>query len=304
MSVPSTMLVSIMFTFLIVFYSTLIFLISPYYAYAYNSSLLNSNRSQTRLMIIDPTSKLHTYNDKVWKKLYMTWTWDEPCCSLNDTLYHNCMWIVSSFCCIIPVIFFAACCRLSYLISCNPNLKRFGSLLSLTNGNQSIFSFIHWYKCFYIPAVVKLSTSFSEVLLRHITVVSFSINILDAVTCSVEVKLALKLLPLTLMRVAVNGSRLKTSGGVSIAKYEVGWVMSGLRHSRELDSNTRQVNVTRSPGHANWLVLLEFSCTLPTMRAMTKWRQWIYFLGKHGWVYVKYLTTSNFIDHIILGIHL
>ena len=258
-------------------------------------------------MIIDPTSKLHTYNDKVWKKSIL-YTWHGPGMSHVVHWVTHCatiacgLFLVSAA--LFQWIFFAACCRPSYLISCNPNLKRFGSLLSLTNGNQSIFSLIHWYECFYIPAVVKLSTSFSEVLLRHITVVSFSINILDAVTCSVEVKLALKLLPLTLLREAVNGSRFKTSGGVSIAKYEVVWVMSGLRHSRELDSNTRQVNVTRSPGHVNWLVLLEFSCTLPTMRAMTKWRQWIYFLGKHGWVYVRYLTTSNFIDHIILGIHL
>ena len=35
--------------------------------------------------------------------------------------------------------------------------------------------------------------------------------------------------------------------------------MSGLRHSRADDLNTRQVNVTWSPGHVNRLVLLEVS---------------------------------------------
>ena len=38
--------------------------------------------------------------------------------------------------------------------------------------------------------------------------------------------------------------------------------MSGLRHSRELDPNTRQVNVTWSPGHVNCLSLFEVSSTL------------------------------------------
>lgn len=77
------------------------------------------------------------------------------------------------------------------------------------------------YKCFHIPATVKLSVAFSNVPLRHVTVVSFLLIILDTVTWSVEVKLACRLVPLTLMRVAVNGSRGKMFGGVSSATYEV-----------------------------------------------------------------------------------
>ena len=95
------------------------------------------------------------------------------------------------------------------------------------------------------------------VVLRHITVVSLLIIICDAVTCSVEVKL----LPLTLMREAVNGFRSKVPGGMSPTTYEAVRVMSGLRHSRATDPNTRQVNVTWSPGHVNCLSLFEVSST-------------------------------------------
>ena len=77
------------------------------------------------------------------------------------------------------------------------------------------------YKCFHVPPTVKLSVTFLSVPLRHVTVVSFLLIILDTVTWSVEVKLACRLVPLTLIRVAVNGSRFKMFGGVSIAVYEV-----------------------------------------------------------------------------------
>ena len=76
------------------------------------------------------------------------------------------------------------------------------------------------------PAIIKLSVLLA-IVLRHITVVSSLIIILDAVTCSVEVKL----LPLILMRVAVNGPRSKIPGGVAPNTYAVGRLMSGLRHS-------------------------------------------------------------------------
>ena len=118
------------------------------------------------------------------------------------------------------------------------------------------------------PAIVKLSALLA-VVLRHITVVSFLIIILDAVTCSVEVKL----LPLTLMREAVNGFRSKVPGGVAPTTYAVGRVMSGLRHSREVDTNTRQVNITWSPGHVNCLSLFEISSTFSTKRKMTERRK-------------------------------
>ena len=94
-------------------------------------------------------------------------------------------------------------------------------------------------------------------------------NILDAVTCSVEVKF----IPLTLMRVAVNGPRSKILGGVLPTKYAVGRVMSGLRHSRDKDPNTRQVNVTRSPEHVNWLSLFDVSSTFSTKTKMTERRK-------------------------------
>ena len=77
------------------------------------------------------------------------------------------------------------------------------------------------YKCLHSPATVKLSVTFVSVPLRHITVVSFLIIILDTVTCRVEVKLAFRLVPLTLMRVAVSGPRGKMFGSVSSAVYEV-----------------------------------------------------------------------------------
>lgn len=77
------------------------------------------------------------------------------------------------------------------------------------------------YKYLHIPPTVKLSVTFSSVPLRHVTVVSFLLIILDTVTCRVEVKFACRLVPLTLMRVAVSGPRGKVFGGVSIAANEV-----------------------------------------------------------------------------------
>ena len=92
--------------------------------------------------------------------------------------------------------------------------------------------------------------------------------ILDAVTCRVEVMLAFTKVPLvvTLMREAVNGPRSKLREMLLDAKKEAVRVMSGLRHSRENDPNTRQVNVTWSPGHVNLPCLLEVSSTLSATR--------------------------------------
>lgn len=67
--------------------------------------------------------------------------------------------------------------------------------------------------------MLKLSVSFSEVLLRHVTVVASPIIILDALTCRVEVKLEFREVPLTLMRVAINGPRGKGSGGIELVVY-------------------------------------------------------------------------------------
>ena len=77
------------------------------------------------------------------------------------------------------------------------------------------------YKYLHVPATVKLSVTFSNVPLRHVTVVSFLLIVLDTVTCRVEVKFACRLVPLTLIRVAVSGPRGKVFGGVSSAVYEV-----------------------------------------------------------------------------------
>ena len=90
----------------------------------------------------------------------------------------------------------------------------------------------------YLPATVKLSVLLA-VVLRHITVVSFLMNILDAVTCRVEVKLEFRGLPLLSIREAVKGIRSKSSK-LELVVYAVGKVMSGLRHSREIDPNTLQ----------------------------------------------------------------
>ena len=118
-----------------------------------------------------------------------------------------------------------------------------------------------------LPATVKLSVSLA-VVLRHVTVVSSLMIVLDAVTCRVEVMLALVKVPLvlTLMREAINGSRSKLRGRLLDAKKEAVRVMSGLRHSKENDPNTRQVKVTSSPGHVNLPCLLEVSSTLSAMR--------------------------------------
>ena len=70
--------------------------------------------------------------------------------------------------------------------------------------------------------MMKLSVLFFRVPLRHITVDESLKIIRDAVTCRVEVKLAFRGMPLTLMREILNGPRFKILGGVSIAKYEVG----------------------------------------------------------------------------------
>ena len=78
------------------------------------------------------------------------------------------------------------------------------------------------YKFLYLPATVKLSVLLSIVLLRHITVVASLMIILDAVTCRVEVKLAFRGVPLTLIREAVNGPRFKVSGGISSVLYVTG----------------------------------------------------------------------------------
>ena len=118
----------------------------------------------------------------------------------------------------------------------------------------------HHYKCYTIitcdlPATVKLSVLLA-VVLRHITVVASLCIVLDTFTCSVEVKLAFRGVPLTLMRETVSGSQFKIIGGVVSVTYEVVWVMSGQHHCRELDPSTRQVNITRSPGHVNCFLCL------------------------------------------------
>ena len=67
---------------------------------------------------------------------------------------------------------------------------------------------------------MKLSVLLA-VVLRHMTVVASLMIILDAVTCRVEVKLAFRGVPLTLMRETVNGPRVKVLGGVELAVYAV-----------------------------------------------------------------------------------
>ena len=84
--------------------------------------------------------------------------------------------------------------------------------------------------------MVKLSVLLA-VVLRHITVVSSLMIILDVVTCRVEVKLELRGEPFLSTREAVKGFRSKSSTLEPVV-YVVGSVMSGLRHSREIDPNT------------------------------------------------------------------
>ena len=71
--------------------------------------------------------------------------------------------------------------------------------------------------------------------------------------------------------VAVNEPRLKVAGGISVGRNGI-VVKSGLCHSRELDPNTRQVNVTWSSGHVNCLSLFEVSSTFSSDREqVTHW---------------------------------
>ena len=86
---------------------------------------------------------------------------------------------------------------------------------------------------------MKLSVLLA-VVLRHITVVSSLMIVLDAVTCRVEMMLALVRvsLVLTLVRETVNGPLSKLRERLLDAKKEAVRVMSGLRHSRENDPNT------------------------------------------------------------------
>ena len=74
----------------------------------------------------------------------------------------------------------------------------------------------------YSPATMKLSVTFFRVPLRHITVDESLMIILDAVTCRVEVKLAFRGIPLTLMREILSRPRFRILGGISVAKYDVG----------------------------------------------------------------------------------
>ena len=83
---------------------------------------------------------------------------------------------------------------------------------------------------------MKLSVLLA-VVLRHMTVVSSLRIILDTVTCRVEVKLEFRGVPLLSIREAVKGLRSKSSTLEPVV-YVVGRVMSGLRHSREIDPNT------------------------------------------------------------------
>ena len=84
----------------------------------------------------------------------------------------------------------------------------------LQSTNISNVNYLH------LLATVKLSVLLA-VVLRHITVVASLMNILDAVTRRVEVKLAFRGVPLTLMRETVNGPRIKVAGGIELAKYDV-----------------------------------------------------------------------------------
>ena len=150
-------------------------------------------------------------------------------------------------------VLLACSCAMTHHISFIPHDGRY---------NWCVYIIYIYKKCHHLLATVKLSVSLSRVPLRQVTVVSVLVIALDAVTFRVEVKLAFGLLPLTLMKEIVSGPRFMTFGGLSRALYEIGRVMSGLRHSRATDPNTRQVNVTRSPGHVNCLSLLEVSSTL------------------------------------------
>ena len=67
---------------------------------------------------------------------------------------------------------------------------------------------------------MKLSVLLA-VVLRHITSVKALCIVLDEVTCRVEVKLAFRGVPLTLMREILSGSRFKIIGGVASASYDV-----------------------------------------------------------------------------------
>ena len=139
--------------------------------------------------------------------------------------------------------------------------------------------------------MMKLSVLFFRVPLRHITVDKSLWIIRDAVTCRVEVKLEFRVMPLTLMREIRSGPRFKILGGISVAKYKVGWVISGLRHSRATEPYTRQVNVTCCPGQVKRSVPFEVSSTLSTMRKMRYLRD----------IFASNYRTEDFCLYIFTG---
>jgi len=78
-----------------------------------------------------------------------------------------------------------------------------------------------------------------------------------------DVKLALKPSPTLLVRVAKNGG-LETEFGAMSVEAKLIEFIRGLFHTREADPYTSQVNMTRSPSHANRLpfAILDSSNTL------------------------------------------
>jgi len=116
-----------------------------------------------------------------------------------------------------------------------------------------------------ISATVKLDSSETHSWFRHITIVLFRANVLEAFTCRMDVKFVMIPLPTMLVRVIMNG-RLGIDCWGEVKSKVIG-VVSGLSHWRDGDWTTWQVKVTSSPLQANRLPFsptVEVSTTLPT----------------------------------------
>ena len=125
------------------------------------------------------------------------------------------------------------------------------------------------YKCkiHHLPATAKLDSSETRSWFRHTTVVLVRANVLEAVTCTVDVKFVLIPLPAMLVRIATKGGLEMDSGAIEPNTKTTLGLISGLSHWRDTDSTTWQVKVTSSPSQANRLPFsstVEVSTTLPT----------------------------------------
>ena len=149
---------------------------------------------------------------------------------------------------------------------------------------------------YYVPATVNLDVWLTRPWFLHTTVVSLLLNELNAVTCRVDVKFLLKLLPAVLVRVAVKGDIGDTVFTGSDVKL-IG-LMSGLSHWSENDPITWQVKVTISPSQA---YCLPFSSTVDVNTTLPATEMESIHLGNHSSMHLLVCTYIQIHKHTSQG---